>query len=365
MFAARQPVLWIGTSGKGVSSGMLDLKRLYRRLVSTPGIVPRLLRQSDAGVVFMMHRFTDPALGNGYGHDVSTIRAILGYLRKKQFELVSLSELFERGASGRRLNGAIAFTIDDGYRDHASIAAPLFAEFDCPVTTFLTTGFLDRSIWFWWDQIEYVFHTTRCNSVEISLNDAAAAPPMKFTWTTPTERDAAQWDFRQACRTLPDDQKPAAIARLAAGADVEVPTSVPLQYSPMSWDDAREAERHGMTFGPHTVTHPILARASNAQSRFEIEESWRRLKTEVAAPVPVFCYPYGREEDYGKREIDVIGVAGMVGSVLGMGGYVTGADIRDPQNRYRIKRFAMPDNSTDLIQCVTGLERVKDRIRGQ
>ena len=62
--------------------------------------------------------------------------------------------------------------------------------------------------------------------------------------------------------------------------------------------------------------------------------------------------------------MDVIGVAGMVGPVLGSGGYATGADIRDPQDRYRIKRFAMPDTTSDLIQYVTGLERVKDRIRG-
>lgn len=62
--------------------------------------------------------------------------------------------------------------------------------------------------------------------------------------------------------------------------------------------------------------------------------------------------------------MDVIGVAGMVGPVLGSGGYATGADIRHPQFA-RIKRFAMPDTTTDLIQHVTGLERVKDRIRGR
>ena len=120
-----------------------------------------------------------------------------------------------------------------------------------------------------------------------------------------------------------------------------------------------------MTFGPHTVTHPILARASNAQSRFEIEESWRRLKDQMATPVPVFCYPNGQEGDYGKREMDVIGSAGMTGSVIGSSGYATGDDIRHPQNRYRIKRFSMPDTTGDLIQYVTGLERLKDRIRGR
>ncbi len=30
----------------------------------------------------------------------------------------------------------------------------------------------------------------------------------------------------------------------------------------MSWDQARLCEERGMTFGPHTVTHPILSRAA-------------------------------------------------------------------------------------------------------
>ena len=58
---------------------------------------------------------------------------------------------------GPPLNRAVAFTIDDGYVEQATVAAPVFAEFDCPVTTFVTSGFLDRALWFWWDQIEYVF----------------------------------------------------------------------------------------------------------------------------------------------------------------------------------------------------------------
>jgi peptidoglycan/xylan/chitin deacetylase (PgdA/CDA1 family) len=340
-----------------------------------PGIVPRLLRKTDAGVIFMLHRFPDESLGNQSAHDIADIRAMLGYLRRHDFELVSLRTMYERGARGERLDGAIAFTIDDGYRDHASIAAPLFAEFDCPVTTFLTTGFLDRRIWFWWDQIDFVFRTTPRTALDITLRDGndahradfnsePAPTTMKLAWTTLPERDAAQSRFTNACKALTEEEKHVAIAKLAAAADVEVPTNAPLAYSPMSWDDARNAERHGMTFGPHTVTHPILARASDTQSRYEIQESWHRLQTELAQPVPVFCYPNGQEGDYGKREMEAIADAGLLGSVIGSGGYATGDDIRDPENRFRVRRFAMPETIADMVQYVTGLERLKDRLRG-
>src|SRR6476659_3437826 len=112
---------------------MNPLKRFFRAVVSTPGLVPKLLRNSDTGIIFMLHRFPDPELGNASSHDVAAIRAGLAHLRRNRFELISLASLFERARQGERLGGAIAFTIDDGYLDHARIGAPLFAEFDCPV----------------------------------------------------------------------------------------------------------------------------------------------------------------------------------------------------------------------------------------
>jgi peptidoglycan/xylan/chitin deacetylase (PgdA/CDA1 family) len=338
---------------------MRALKQLFKAVVATPGVVPRLLRKSDAGVIFMLHRFPDPEIGNPSEHDLDAIRGMLGYLRKNRFELISLAGLFERAANGDRLSGAIGFTIDDGYLDHARIGAPLFAEFDCPVTTFLTSGFLDGAVWFWWDKIDYVFRTTQLRTVDVAVSDS----PIALEWSTPAERADAQSAFTAACKLVNEEEKNSAIARLAVAADVEIPERAPLAYAPMSWSDARRCEQSGMTFGPHTVSHPILSRTTDSQSRFEIEESWRRVSSELAKPVSVFCYPNGQATDFGERETAALASAGLRGAVVGFPGYATGDDIRHRDNRFRVRRFAMPGNSADLIQYVTGLERVKARIR--
>lgn len=338
---------------------MHALKRLFKFVVSTPGVVPRLLRKTDTAVIFMLHRFPDAEIGNQSVHDVNAIRGMLGYLRQNQFELISLATMFDRAERSERLNGAIAFTIDDGYRDHASVAAPLFAEFDCPVTTFLTSGFLDGTVWFWWDKIDHVFKRTKRQKLEIAMGASSIA----LEWATPSERDAAQSHFTNACKLLSEEEKIAAITRLAVAADVEIPVRPPVEYAPMSWADARRCEESGMSFGPHTVSHPILTRTSDAQSRFEIEESWRRLVSELAQPLAVFCYPNGQQSDFGERETRAIGGAGLRGAVVGFPGYATGDDIRHPENRFRIRRFAMPENPADMIQYITGIERVKARIR--
>jgi len=92
------------------------------------------------GTIFMLHRFTDHDLGST-GHDPSLLRSALAYLRRERYELVSLTELFRRlGEGASRVDRAVAFTMDDGYLDQATVAGQIFADFDCPATTFVTTG---------------------------------------------------------------------------------------------------------------------------------------------------------------------------------------------------------------------------------
>ena len=312
------------------------------------------------GTIFMLHRFADPDLGT-VGHDPATLRAALAYLRRERYDLVSLTELFRRLSDATpTLDRAIAFTIDDGYLDQAQVAGPVFAEFDCPVTTFVTSGFLDGTLWFWWDHIEYVFHHTSRVKLDVELDSQT----VRYNRDPATGYSRAQDDFTVRCKHVPDSEKLEGIRRLARSADVELPERPPLRYAPMSWEQLRTLERRGMSFGPHTVTHPILARATPDQSRQEIEQSWQRLTAEAASPVPVFCYPNGQPQDYGDREINVLRSLGFDGAVVGTPGYAGMRDFARPDGAFRVRRFAYSDDIQDLARCASGLERVSDLVRG-
>ncbi|MGC8529476.1 MAG: polysaccharide deacetylase family protein [Leptospirillia bacterium] len=56
---------------------------------------------------------------------------------------------------------------------------------------------------------------------------------------------------------------------------------------------ARELVEKGFEAGSHTLTHPDLAKLSEAEARREIAESRPRLEDHLSAPVTTFCYPYG------------------------------------------------------------------------
>lgn len=310
----------------------------------------------------MLHRFTSPEMGIK-GHDPRVLRHVLGKLRHERYQLQPLDTVIEDLAEGRtHARPSVAFTIDDGYLDQATVAAPIFAEFDCPVTTFVTTGFLDGKVWFWWDRIEYVFqHATR-QSIAVPIDGSI----VHYDLRTDIERDAAYRDFTAHCKEVADAAKCEAITLLAKSAEVDVPEVPPPRYAPMSWDDLRRCETMTMRFGPHSVTHPILSRMSDDASRHEVTESWNRLKAEAKNPLPIFCYPNGRPGDFTEREMCVLAELGALGAVTVAIGYACAAQMRgDDLERFRIRRFAYPDSVDDFMMLVSGAERLKQILRGE
>src|SRR6476469_2713535 len=127
----------------------------------------RLLR--GTGSIFTLHRFADRDRGNT-GHDPAGVRADLAYLRRNRYELVSLANLAARLRDrDSRLGKTVAFTVDDGYADFASVGIRIFAEFDCPVTVFVVTGAVDAGGWYWWDRLQQTVARARIGKLDFDL----------------------------------------------------------------------------------------------------------------------------------------------------------------------------------------------------
>ncbi len=337
------------------------LKAVLLRPLELPGVSKMLSSLTDTQTtIFMCHRFSVPELGV-IGHDGAVLRRCLAHLRKRRYDLLSLQELFRSLHDGTPLKRAIAFTIDDGYFDHGQIAAPIFAEFDCPVTTFVATGYIDGKSWYWWDNLTYVFERTRRTELLARLGDRQIV----YRLDSPRARSAGSKDLSLRCQDASEADRLACILETSREAEVELPAKPPAQFAPLSWEAARSLEKGGMTFGPHTVTHPVLSTTSDEQAEFEITESWRRLSAEVGQPVPVFCYPSGRARDFGEREMGIVRRMGLLGAVSGQPGELHPAEFQEsPTLPYRVPRFGYSDSLPHVLQCVSGLETMKSRLRG-
>jgi peptidoglycan/xylan/chitin deacetylase (PgdA/CDA1 family) len=340
---------------------LFSIKRSALSVLVVPGAA-QVFRpfMRERATIFMLHRFDGAP--DGKGHSVRSLRTTLDWLRKHRFPLLSLRELVESLERGDTPSRAVVFTIDDGYREQAAVAGPAFAEFDCPVTTFLTTGFLDGQLWLWWDRADYLFSQTERRDVAMDLGGR----PFVHRWNTANDRFAANADFVARCKRMPDDAKHAAIGRLADAFEVDLPSRPPQPYAPMSWDDARAAERGGMSFGPHTVSHPVLSQTTDECLVREIGGSWQRLEDELAAPVPVFCFPHGEPGDYGQREIEVLRQLKLRGALLSTAGYASPEEFRrSAAAPFELPRYSCPQQLPEMIQVVAGVERLKGFWRGE
>ena len=336
------------------------MKRLILDALSSERLFPITAPLTRThGIIFFGHRFADEEFGIS-GHDPDVLRRDLELLRRNRFNITSLDDVVQRLREGvPLLPRTVVFTIDDGYADYARVAAPIFAAFDCPVTVFLTTGFLDRKVWMWWDQIAFVLRETGHSSVSLE----AGSVTIHERWSTLQDREAAAGRIGEILSHVADEEKWRVIDDLARVLEVDRPTAAPTEFLPMTWDEVRACERRGASFGPHTVTHPILSQVDDRRARSEIVDSWTRLQGEVARPVPVFCYPDGSASAYSARDAANVRDAGLAGAVTTLRRYVDTSSSRDESSLdlYNLPRLSYPEpgQESTFAHMVSGLERGK------
>jgi peptidoglycan/xylan/chitin deacetylase (PgdA/CDA1 family) len=337
------------------------LKQLIASALTSPPVTA--LAQPFANghaSIFMMHRFADPDRGNS-GHDRETLRASLAYLRRMRYDLVGLAELVRRLEAGdRRISKSVAFTIDDGYADYASVGAPVFEEFDCPATVFIVTGVTDERGWYWWDKLRVAFEIAQHRTLTLHIDGR----PLTLEWTDRATAARAARSVIDRMKLVPDAERRRILDSIPGSVHADVPASPPPRDASMSWDEIKRCGEGVTTFGAHTVSHPILARTDDATARAEIETSWRRLQQQTSAAIPVFCYPNGETSDISAREMQILRDIGITAAVTSQPGYAThGAFTGQPDGPYLVPRFSYGESRTELVQVVSGVERVKRAVR--
>ncbi|MDN6320242.1 MAG: polysaccharide deacetylase family protein, partial [Marinobacter sp.] len=239
----------------------------------------------------------------------------------------------------------------------ANLALPVFESYQAPVSLFLATDMQDQRYWSWDYKLEYLLTRTHHQSLEINLGDGSKSISLA---TRENRRDLVR-TLRNANKRLPNCEAELAVKDFSERLEVTVPAEAPDEYQPITWEQARRLESRYVEFGPHTQSHPILAQVSIEKAKNEILGSWRALQANITNPVPVFCYPSGREGvDFGSREQEIVKQAGLIGALSADPGYV---HLKEPNNNlYALKRFSFPDNMAHFKQYCSWLEYAKERF---
>jgi peptidoglycan/xylan/chitin deacetylase (PgdA/CDA1 family) len=123
----------------------------------------------------------------------------------------------------------------------------------------------------------------------------------------------------------------------------------------MDWVMLRDMDAAGMTIGGHSVTHPILARASSEVQREEIFGCGKRLAEAIGKPMQSFSYPVGGPTTFDARTREILREAGVRFAFSYYGGFRQFSDWDD----YDVRRVAIePYVTPDWFRSMVSLPRL-------
>jgi peptidoglycan/xylan/chitin deacetylase (PgdA/CDA1 family) len=276
------------------------MKSLVKGAVYRTAHVSRLsralgVRYRGRGIIFALHSVVD----DDTVHPDQTLRCpvgkldwILRRLRTLGIDFVSLGEAVRR-LSLPATRPFAAFTFDDGFADNLTHALPVMEKFAAPLTVYVTTGMITRTIDAWWFGLAALIR--REERIDLAgLGSFACADPAGKSRTFSAIEAAVHSNF---------DLLPAVRAAIDA-AHIDVAALVDREA--LNESDLRELAHHPLvTIGGHTTTHINLARVSADTVRAEMDENRKFLEGVIAEPVEHFAYPFGHNRACGRREAEI------------------------------------------------------------
>jgi len=187
---------------------------------------------------------------------------------------------------------SVVITFDDGYLDNYTLAFPILKKYQVPAVIYVATGLIGTNGMTWPDQIEHVLLNTDLNT--FSLPSLWGEEQLSIQTTAQKERVNVR--IAQALKEVPDAERKSILKELFAVLGVD--PSAASERKMLNWDEIREMAAHGIEFGAHSHTHPILSRVPLEESKRDILLSKSILEKQLGKPVRHFAYPNGREEDF-------------------------------------------------------------------
>jgi peptidoglycan/xylan/chitin deacetylase (PgdA/CDA1 family) len=299
-------------------------------------------------LILTYHRFSErdgeaPISARAFAEQVEYLAA--------HYTLVPLSQLAEclrnREASPR----LASITIDDGYRDAYEIAFPILRKHRAPATVFVVTEFVGGAAWLWTDKPRYLTALAAPQAFEVKIGGRK----LTLKLTGEDSRATAAGAINAALKPLPEEDRDAAIGRLAFDLGVRLPERPPAEYDAIDWRQAREMADAGVEIGSHTLTHPILTGLSDGRLREEISQSRERIQSAIGRKVETFCYPNGDYDLRAQCEVARAGYQFAVTTEVGLNGRRSDPlALRRIHGEYDLARF---------VKNTSGFETARERWR--
>ncbi len=274
------------------------------------------------GAIFMLHHVRPQdaqprAFAPNAGLDVTPefLDAVIGFVKARGWELISLREAAGRLAEGALERPFAVFTLDDGFRDNLEHALPVFAAHECPFTIFIAPDYADGEGELWWDALERAIAGNR------EIRPGLAGMPGTIACATDEARQAAWERLYWPVRGMEQHAQRRWIREFAPRHGVDLAALCREQI--MGWEEIRRIAAHPLcSIGAHTMRHYAVSMLDEDEARHEMAASRARLEAELGKVVDTFAYPYGDEGSAGRRDFRLAAETGFVAAVTTRKGLV-------------------------------------------
>ena len=216
----------------------------------------------------------------------------LGWLTR-YFRVEPLEKIIALIRNGVRWEKPLcAVTFDDGWKDVHDYALPLLKKYGVPATVFSVGDMVDSR---GPEGLDGVFEAIQMTDRLADIRSGIAEIDALIRLNTISDRVEKTRQVINRIRELPYDK----FMKTCTGINRYLSDTFDLdgirwKYETMSWDDMREAQEHGVDFGYHSKTHPILTNVPAALLEEELALPLEEYEKRGIRLKPLFCYPDGK-----------------------------------------------------------------------
>ena len=213
-------------------------------------------------------------------------RKQMAYLKRNR-HVVSINELLNSLMTGESLPaGSVVITIDDGYLDTLTIAAPILQEYDLPAVLYLATGYISREENQWIDQLFSLFRYRTKNHIILPRESEKQDLDLSI------DLSAAYRAVSRQCLQLSYENRRDLLADISGQLR---PSEIAPRLT-LSWDEVRSFRQKypDIAIGGHTRNHIDLTSVSLESAEEEIATCSRDITDAIGEVAQHFSYPYNR-----------------------------------------------------------------------
>ena len=254
-----------------------------------------------------------------------SFKAQMRFLRE-HYRIASMEEVCGELRSDSISAPGIAITFDDGYRSVYTTAFPILREYNIPATVYLTLETVETGQVAWYDCVFLAMSMVPSGKLCFDLEG-----PWHFELNSPQQRLHAALEVVAFLRSLPNSRRRELFALFERKMDLSASA---ISGRILTWEQIHTMSRAGISFGSHTLTHPVVSQLSQAELAAELSDSKRLLEERIGSPVLDFAFPFGKVSDCSDAALEMLSHCGYRSAVTTIPG------VNTPRlNQYELRRL--------------------------